>query len=262
MPLSLMEEIRAFRTPPGRVAIWWLGQMGYIFKSPSGTTLGVDLYLTDSCAGLERPLDLSRRAPVLIEPEELELDVFACTHNHRDHTDPETIARLRRKEAMWFVGPPPSCEVFGRQGVPDSRIRMLWAGAALEHGELRLRATFALPTEASDLNHLGYVIRFGEGPVVYLTGDTAWHELVAEAAPQAPDILITCINGGFANLSHWEAAGLAARIRPKVAIPCHYDLFPDNSADPRQFRAALMVRASGVRYQELEHGEVWVYPEP
>ncbi len=257
---ALMEQIRQFRTPPGSVALWWLGQMGYIFKSPAGTTLGVDLYLSDSCAGAVPGLDLNRRVPVLIEPEELEVDVFACTHNHGDHTDPETIRRLSHKGAMLFAGPPPSCEVFRSAGVPEERIRMLWPGAALRQGDLELRAVFALPTDASDLNHLGYAIRFGEGPLIYLTGDTAWHELVAEAAPRKPDVLIACINGGFANLNHWEAAGLAARIEPAVAIPCHYDLFADNAADPRQFRAALSVRAPRVRYRQLRHGEVWLYP--
>ena len=35
-------------------------------------------------------MNLSRRVPVLIAPEEVDVDVFACTHNHQDHTDPET----------------------------------------------------------------------------------------------------------------------------------------------------------------------------
>jgi hypothetical protein len=38
-------------------------------------------------------------------------------------------------------------------------------------------------------------------------------------------------------------------------------MFPDNAADPRQFRAALVIRAPGVRYQQLEHARVWVYPD-
>ena len=71
--------------------------------------------------------------------------------------------------------------------------------------------------------------------------------------------MITCINGGFNNLSHWEAAVLAARIKPKAAIPCHYDMFADNSADPRQFAAALRVKAPEVRYRELAHGEAFVF---
>ena len=32
-----MQEIRAFRVDKGSVVIWWLGQNGYIFKTPEGT---------------------------------------------------------------------------------------------------------------------------------------------------------------------------------------------------------------------------------
>ena len=71
--------------------------------------------------------------------------------------------------------------------------------------------------------------------------------------------MITCINGGFNNLSHYEAAQLAAQIQPKAAIPCHYDMFADNSVDPGQFRASLALRAPEVRYQRLEHGKPFVF---
>ena len=60
-------------------------------------------------------------------------------------------------------------------------------------------------------------------------------------------------------MSRWEAAELAGLIKPKVAIPCHYDMFPDNSVDPKQFRASLQIKAQGVRYQELEHGKPFLF---
>src|SRR5512133_1066761 len=91
--MGLIEEIRACPVPRGAVAIWWLGQSGYIFKSPEGLLVSVDLYLTNSCAALypDSGVNLERRVPVMIPPEELNVDVFTCTHNHQDHTDPETI---------------------------------------------------------------------------------------------------------------------------------------------------------------------------
>jgi len=49
------------------------------------------------------------------------------------------------------------------------------------------------------------------------------------------------------------------KIRPKAAIPCHYDMFPDNAVDPRQFRASLRLRAPEVAYRELEHGKLFVF---
>jgi L-ascorbate 6-phosphate lactonase len=52
---------------------------------------------------------------------------------------------------------------------------------------------------------------------------------------------------------------LAHDIGPRAAVPCHYDMFPDNSMDPLQFRAALKLRAPEVRYLAPRHGErvVW-----
>lgn len=254
-----MREIREFPVPRGAVGIWWLGQNGFLFKSPEGTIAGVDLYLTNSCDGLVPGVDLSRQVPVLIPPGEIEADILACTHNHQDHTDPETIRGLRNKDAIRFVGPPPSCAVFQAEGVESGRITAAWPLCDLEFKDLRLRGTFALPTDDSDLNHMGFVLQFGAGPRIYITGDTADHELLASAARFEPELMITVINGGFNNLSHWEAAGLAAKIKPRAAVPCHYDMFPDNSVPPGQFRAALGLRAPEVRYQELKHGEPFLF---
>jgi L-ascorbate metabolism protein UlaG (beta-lactamase superfamily) len=50
-----------------------------------------------------------------------------------------------------------------------------------------------------------------------------------------------------------------ARIKPRAAIPCHYDMFPDNAVDPVQFRASLRLRASDVGYLQPEHGKVVVF---
>lgn len=257
--MALMEQIRRFDVPEGAVAIWWLGQSGYIFKSPGGAVAGVDLYLSNSCEAAYPEFNLKRRFPVLIEPEELDVDLFLCTHNHLDHTDPETIRRLRRKEAMRFIGPPPSCEVFRAEGVDPNRITPAWPDCRIEFADIEIHGTFALPTDTSDLNHMGFVFRFGSGPKVYLTGDTDYTELLAAAARHQPDLMITVINSGFNNLSPWEAAMLARLIRPRAAIPSHYDLFPDNSLDPKLFAAALRANAPEVRYVELTHGEPFVF---
>jgi L-ascorbate 6-phosphate lactonase len=259
--MSLMSEIRGFPVPRKSVAIWWLGQNGFIFKTPEGTVAGVDMYLTDSCADLMRDqgFDLSRKVPVLIAPEELDVDIYACTHNHQDHTDPATIRGLRNKDTGRFVGPHPTCGVYRQEGIEEGRIVPAWPGCELEFGDLHIRGAFALPTDDTDLNHMGYILKFGNGPKIYMTGDTDYSELLFEAGKHSPDLMITCINGGFNNLSHWEAADLAAKIKPKAAIPCHYDMFPDNSIDPKQFRATLKLRAPDVPYHEMEHGQPFVF---
>jgi L-ascorbate 6-phosphate lactonase len=254
-----MRQIREFAVAKKSVAIWWFGQNGYIFKSPEGTLPSVDLYLTDACASIPSGVDLRRQVPVFIAPEDLDVDIFTVTHNHPDHTDPETIRPLRNKDTALFVGPHPSCEVFKREGVESGRIVPGWPTWQMEHGDLRITGTFALPTDTTDLNHMGFVFQFGKGPRVYITGDTDYTELLLAAGTHSPDLMITCINAGFNNLSHWEAADIAGKIKPRAAIPCHYDMFADNSVDPKQFRASLKLRAPDVRYQELEYVKPFVF---
>ncbi len=259
--MTLMQEIRSFPVPKNSVCMWWLGQNGFIFKSPEGTVVAMDLYLTNSCGKLftGSELNFERRVPVLIEPEEVDVDVYTCTHNHLDHTDPETIERLRHKDTAQFVGPHPTCQVYREKGVEIGRIVPAWPDCELEFRDVKIRGAFALPTDSTDLNHMGFVFEFGNGPRLYATGDTDYSELLSSAGKHNPHLMISCINGGFNNLSHFEAACVAAEIKPKVAIPCHYDMFLDNAVDPGQFRASLALRAPEVHYQRLEHGKPFVY---
>lgn len=259
--MNLMQQIRAFPVPQGGIGLWWLGQNGFIFKSPEGTVVSTDLYLTDSCAALGASIgvDLARAVPVLLRPEDADVDVFTCTHNHQDHTDPETIRGLRNKETALFLGPHPSCAIFAAEGVEDGRIQPAWPQGEFDFRDLRLRGAFALPTDTSDLNHMGFLLQFGNGPKIYITGDTDYTELLEEAAIHKPDLVITVINGGFNNLSHWEAARLVKAIKPKAAIPCHYDMFRTNGVDPKMFEASLQIQGADSRYWELRHGEPNVF---
>lgn len=259
--MGLMQDIRAYPVPKNSVAIWWLGQNGFIFKTPEGTLVSTDLYLTNNCAEVYKGsgVNLERRVPVMLAPEEVEVDVYACTHNHLDHTDPETIRRLRHKDTMQFIGPHPTCDVYRAEGIESGRIVPAWPDCSIEFRDVIIHGAFALPTDDTDLNHMGFVFRFMRGPTVYLTGDTDYSELLFAAAKHKPDLAITCINGGFNNLSHFEAAKVMSHIKHKAAIPCHYDMFPDNSVDPDQFRASLRLNAPDVGYLKLQHGKPEIY---
>ena len=261
MSLGLMTSIRQYRVESGAAALWFLGQNGFIFRSPRGVTISVDNYLTNWCQqryGESLGLNLNRQLPVFIEPEELDVDYFLCTHSHDDHADPETIRRLRKDGVTGFAGPGLTCEVFERLGVPRGKMRQLYPGARMQAGDVSIQGTYAMPTDTTDLDHLGFFLAFENGPRIYVTGDTDYSNLLEFAGTLEPDVMITCINGGFNNLSHWEAAELARAIRPRIAIPCHYDMFVDNSVDPLQFRASLKVKAPHVQYQQLEHAKPFI----
>lgn len=253
--MSLMAEIQATRVERKTMAVWFLGQNGWMIKTPGGLVLAIDPYLTDSCNPSRRGLDLRRRVAVPIAPLDLGADILACTHSHKDHADPRTLCEACRSgKVRRFVGPAQTQAVFTEAGVTEADLT--FPGDVIESGDLRLSGTFALPTDPTDLTHMGYVVEVDDGPKFWITGDTAWCDLLAEAgALHRPDAMAVCINGGYANLSHWQAAELARRANPRLAIPCHWDMFADNSCDPAMFAASLTVQGVKDKYCLAEHGK-------
>jgi L-ascorbate 6-phosphate lactonase len=260
LPPSIMNHV----VPQGGITLWWLGQAGLLLKSPAGKILAVDPYLTNSCKAIgdQFGFDMDRRVPPPLKPEELVgIDLYALTHSHGDHLDPETLSGYRAAGGRGpYLAPAEAADKLRALGVPDEQMVPTWPNHVHTVGDFRIRATLALPFDAGDLNHVGYVVGIESGPAIYLTGDTGFHEILAEAAaPDRPEILFTVINGAFRNLSPAEAARLAKLLQVKVAIPCHYDLFLDNSLPPQLFHSNLKIEGIGDRYLRLDHGVAWTY---
>ena len=132
---------------------------------------------------------------------------------------------------------------------------MVWPNKSISVGDLTVRATFAIPFGGDDLTHVGYLIFVKNGPTIYFTGDTAYHDLLVDAvAAHKPDVLATVINGAFRNLGPAEAALLAKRLEVKIVIPCHHDLFVDNCQPPQMLHTNLKLQGIGESYRLLEQG--------
>lgn len=255
----LIDTISDFDVPAKAIAIWFLGQNGWVVKSPGGTTIAVDPYLSDINNGRRPGIDSARRVPVLIEPGDLKVDMFVCTHSHIDHACPITIAGSLKAGTALFAGPAETQGVFARAGVPDGKRFVTFANQVFTHGDFTLTGTFALPTDDTDLNHMGFVIAVADGPGFYITGDTAPVGLINSAKKHRPHLMAVCINGGFKNLSHWEAAEFVREVDPEIAFPCHFDMFADNTCPPHMFRASLTIQGIGGKYRLPEYGTPFVY---
>src|SRR5690606_4813886 len=89
--------------------------------------------------------------------------------------------------------------------------------------------------------YMGYIIRFGDF-TIYHSGDTLWYPGLEEILGRfSINLALLPINGndparGVAgNLNAQEAVALAKAARIEWVIPCHYDMFTFNTADPQQF---------------------------
>ncbi|MCF7929164.1 MAG: MBL fold metallo-hydrolase [Spirochaetales bacterium] len=252
---DFMEQIRNYAVPQGATAFWFIGQNGYIIKTEENKLIAIDPYLTDYCAsGRSNALnEKSRILPVFIEPEDLKVDLVAITHSHCDHTDPFTWERYRFCDTTRFLAPFQAAGILQEAGIPESSITLMHPRQEWRSPWVSILGTFAEPTDTTDLNHLGYIFRFTSGKQYYNSGDTAKSELLSFAGEKRIDWMSICINGGYHNLSHWEAAEICAVIQPKVAIPAHYDLMAHNIQPPHMFRKSLSKNAPDVEYMEMEY---------
>jgi L-ascorbate 6-phosphate lactonase len=257
-----MQSIRELPVPSDAVAIWFLGQNGFLLKDPSGVLVGIDLYLSNSCAEsfAHLPFRCDRQLPVFIEPEDLDIDVFITTHSHQDHADPETIRRVRKTSEFRFFGPFDSMHIYRECGVPETSCRLLHPGETVNISpSITVQATFALPTDATDLNHTGMLIELSNGIRFYNSGDTAYTELLPTLLPADVDVCAMCINGGFHNLSAMQAAAIVKAIRPRVVVPCHYDMMVNNVGSPEMLRVALGVLGCNTFFHTMDYYKPWLY---
>ena len=251
------ERTRNFR-------IWWLGQSGFLIQY-QGRHVLLDPYLSDSLTKKYAATDKPhvRMTGLVIDPARLDfIDAVTSSHNHTDHLDAETLGPLiAANPGIELIAPEANrAFVANRIGSDVSFPIGLRDGESVEAGAFRFTAVPAAHEELSP-EYLGYIVQFGEWSI-YHSGDTILYEGMAERLrPFAPDLALLPINGRArerrvaGNLNAHEAAHLAKSIGAGRVIPCHYDLFTFNTADPVEF--AKIADELQQPYTILGNGESW-----
>lgn len=230
-----MKDIKKYNLADDEAAIWFLGQAGYLIKS-NDIIVAIDPYLTDSAAKMSP--ELSRIVAVPFEPSELDVDVYMVTHDHIDHLDPETIEAYPYKMRTTFVAPRLAARKLVLCGIPEENIVRIDTGETKMVKGITVTGIFTIPNEPDVIDTCGYRLEFKNGRSVYHSSDTAYSELLLNYVPEA-EVALLCINGKWGNMGPDEAAKVAQKIHPKIAIPNHYDLMAVNSENPEIFRVFM-----------------------
>ena len=118
---KLRETIKMYAVPPRQITLWWLGQAGFIIKSPAGKILALDPYLSNSCKKIGDAVGfkMDRLVPPPLEPQDLAgIDLYLLTHSHQDHLDPETLEPYRTAGGRGpFLAPAETVEKFGTKNL-------------------------------------------------------------------------------------------------------------------------------------------------
>jgi L-ascorbate metabolism protein UlaG (beta-lactamase superfamily) len=265
---ALLADIAAANRDDGNFRLWWLGQSGFLVQW-RGQHLLLDPYLSDSLtrkyAATDKPhVRMTARA---VDPAKLDfIDVITSSHNHTDHLDGETLGPLlRANQNVTLV-----IAAANRKFVADRLQIDPSLPVGIEIGDATSIATSAGPfrIEAVPAKHdelgpefVGYVVRFGPW-TIYHSGDTLLYEGMAERLRGFQvDVALLPINGQAperrvpGNLNGVECARLAKAIGARTVIPCHYEMFEFNTADPREFVEEC--EKIGQPYNVLRCGQRW-----
>lgn len=266
---ALPEEIALTCPACGEVAVWYLGQCGFVLKS-AAVTVYIDAVLND----LTNADGSTRRCyPPPFDPALAHADYFLCTHGHRDHMALPTLATAARScpQARFVV--PAGCRAALEQaGVPAGRIVPAFA-----RQELALPGLTVRPISAAHPVHLPdgdpaaalcYSLCM-DGTVLLHLGDTYLTERLLQdlQALPAPHMLFVPINGSdyfrtargcIGNLNAAEAARLAVLLHADMSIPTHFDMVAGNTADPLLFARALWQEDPAAKWHIPALGERWL----
>ena len=258
--LRLVERIKQTQVSSGELAIFWISQAGFVYKTANDQVIYVDPYLTDSVGRLYGHLmyGFKRLTPTLVEPEEVEADLIVTTHEHGDHFDVDLMPVLAGKPQIRFAGAP-DCELpFQAAGITADRYAVFREGQRLDFDGFSITGVYADHGELAP-DALGLLLQFGDIRV-WQVGDTAyrpdkWQEMFRPGI----DILIPPINGAFGNLDGVEAARMAADAKAKVVIPCHFWMFAEHNGNPAQFLEACKTLAPQAQPCLMAQGERLIY---
>lgn len=257
---NLAKTIRDTRVEPRSLAVFWLGQAGFAFKTPEGRLVYADAYLTDYVQRVlpEYGQGFKRLMPKVIEVDEVEADFVVSTHSHQDHLDVDALPGLLKKPRVHFIGSPDCQKYYAEAGVPDNRFTIMHRGETLHLADFTLTGVAA---DHGDLapDALGALFNFG-GIKVWHLGDTGYRpDLWQDIFAQGIDIVLPPINGAFGNLNGVEAAKVAEAAHAKVVIPCHFWMFAQHLGNPGEFLNACKELAPLICPLLMTQGERFIY---
>jgi L-ascorbate 6-phosphate lactonase len=254
--MSQLAAAIANRDVPERsLAIYWLCQAGFAFKTSRGQIIYIDPYLSDV---VERVVGFKRMMPSPIASADVVADLIICTHEHLDHMDTDALPIIAQNPRTHFAGPVECMKFFEESRIPAERCHLLEEGQTIAMADFTVKGVYADHGELS-LDALGVILDF-DGIRVYHTGDTAYRPAEFQPAIEMrSDVLLPCINGVFGNMNAREAAQLTQLIAPSLVFPTHFWLFVEQNGDPRQFLELCSQLAPGVKAPVIKPGEEYMF---
>lgn len=199
----------------------WLGQAGLMFEI-NGKKIFVDPYLSDYVGSINP--DKHRRMPVDDTYLNMKPDVIILTHDHIDHTDPQTLKHYLDENSNITVLASYNAWQKAREfgGSNNNYVSFnqntVWTQDGITYTAVR--------AEHSDLYSIGVIIDDGNRKY-YVTGDTLYNKDIFKALPNDIYAVFLPVNGVGNNMNRHDAMEFAKKTGAKKVVPLHFGLFDD-----------------------------------
>ncbi|MCU0480651.1 MAG: MBL fold metallo-hydrolase [Anaerolineae bacterium] len=266
---ALIYQIETTPILPNSLAIWGLGQMGFIIKGTDGI-IYIDPCLSNTIS--------SRAFPAPIQPSAItHADYVLCSHEHIDHFDVHTLAPMLQASPQAKIVTTRWCiPLIEELHIPLEQVIFPNSLEPFTLPNTTCKVT-SLPSAHYGLDYapekgyrwLGFLIEWN-GITIYFAGDTILYDGLTNMLKGLPhaNIAILPVNGRD---YYREAIGLAGNLHPREAsqfardmnwdlvLIGHNDMLPINTVPMGDIAQAFANDCPRQAYKLLQAGELLYY---
>ena len=181
--------------------------------------------------------------PFKIDTDYNDADMIFITHDHYDHYSEKDIDKVK-KESTIIVIPEGMESQLLNEGFKEEKIITVRPNKEYVAQNIKFETIPAYNANKSfhpkENEWVGYIITI-QGIRYYIAGDT---DVTEENQNVKCDVALVPVGGTY-TMNFEEAASLANKIEPKVAVPTHYGSVVGTNQDAEEFIKLLKPRIQG-----------------